>query len=188
MKKTYQVIVIGASTGGLTTLSSLFQALSKKINVPIIVVQHLHPTQNQDYIDIVGRESSLPVLEAQDKEAFQPGQIYFAPPGYHLQIESDGIFSLSVDQKVNHCRPSVDTLFESAVDVYGEQIIGVILTGANNDGAKGLQQIKSAGGLSIVQEVSTAECPFMPRAAMQLTDVDCVLSIKDIADKLNHLC
>jgi len=184
----FKAVVIGVSAGGLTALNRLFSCLKKDFSAPIIVVQHLHPTQNQSYIDVIGKDGPLPVIEAIDKCIFHAGAIYFAPPDYHLFIEKGDVFSLSVDEKINHCRPSIDALFESAADVLGSQVIGVILTGANNDGAEGLRKIKNNGGLTIVEDPATAESPYMPQAAIDCVKVDCVLGIDDIAKKLNQLC
>ena len=113
-----------------------------------------------------------------DKEAIKPANVYFAPPNYHLLINDDKTFSLSIDDKVNYARPSIDVLFESAVDVYAPWLVGVILTGANNDGAQGLRLIKERGGLAIVQDPQTAESAYMPKAALEATQVDYVLPLR----------
>lgn len=186
--KNYKVVVIGVSAGGIVTLSKLFAVLKSDFSLPIIVVQHLHPTQNFEHVHVLNNVSPLPVVEAGDKQAYDPGSIYLSPPDYHLQLERNGVFSLSIDEKVNHCRPSVDILFESAVDVFLGEVIGVVLTGANCDGAKGLLQISKAGGLTIVEDPLTAECPYMPKAALELLEADYVLKAEDIGIKLNYLC
>jgi two-component system chemotaxis response regulator CheB len=129
----------------------------------------------------------LKIKYAEDKEKIRKGCVYIAPPDYHLLIEDDRTFSLSVDAPVNYSRPSIDVLFESASDVFSEHIIGIILTGANSDGSLGLKRIKERGGLTIVQSPQSAEYPVMPTAAIAETDVDYVLDIEEIADKIKEL-
>ena len=179
---------MGVSAGGIITLNKILPKLRPGFSAPIFIVQHLHPNQDREHLFVLNQETSLPVIEAEDKQAYEAGLIYLAPADYHLQIERGSIFSLSIDAKVNHCRPSVDILFESAVDVFGRELIGVVLTGANSDGAKGLLQIANAGGVTIVEDPETAECAFMPRAALELLRADYVLKAEDIAIKLNYLC
>jgi two-component system, chemotaxis family, protein-glutamate methylesterase/glutaminase len=124
--------------------------------------------------------SALTVKDADEKEAIRPGFVYFAPANYHLLIETDHTFSLSIDPKVNYSRPSIDVLFESAANVYGPRLIAILLTGANNDGAKGLQLIKEKGGLVIVQDPRSAEFSFMPEAALQVVKPDFVLGLAEL--------
>lgn len=180
----YDAIVIGASAGGLTALSELLPAFPATYSLPIIVVQHLHPLQDNLFVEYLDHESALAVKEADEKEPIEAGHAYFAPPNYHLLIEDDRTFSLSVDDKVNYARPAIDVLFASAVDVYGARVIGVILTGANDDGAQGLRLVKEKGGLAIVQDPETAEAPLMPQAAIAATSVDYVLELPEIASLL----
>jgi two-component system chemotaxis response regulator CheB len=177
----YQAVVIGTSAGGLTALTKLLTAFPATYSLPIIVVQHLHPLQDNLFVENLDRTSALIVKEADEKESIEAGHAYFAPPNYHLLIEDDRTFSLSVDAKVNYARPAIDVLFASAVDVYGPRLIGVILTGANDDGTQGLRWIKDRGGLTIVQDPETAEVPFMPRAAIAATQVDHILALPEIA-------
>ncbi len=181
MSRKYQAVVIGVSVGGLTALAELLAGFPATYSLPVIVVQHLHPLQDSFFIEHLNRKTGLTVKEAGDKEPIEAGHVYFAPPDYHLLIEDDRIFSLSVDEKVNYARPSIDILFESAADVFGGNVIGVILTGANNDGALGLRLIKERGGLAIVQDPETAESPLMPQAAVEATQVDYVLALPAIA-------
>lgn len=162
-------------------MEELLPPLPSTYPLPIIVVQHLHPLQDNLFVEYLDRQSALVIKEADEKEKIEAGRAYFAPPNYHLLIEDDRTFSLSVDEKVNYARPSIDILFESAADVYGGDVIGVILTGANNDGALGLRLIKERGGLAIVQDPGTAESPLMPQAAIEATQVDYVLALPAIA-------
>ena len=127
---------------------------------------------------------TLTIKEADDKEEIRPGFLYFAPPDYHLLIERDETFSLSIDARVNYSRPSIDVLFESAVYVWSSGLIGILLTGANNDGAHGMRLIKEHGGLTIAQDPATAEYPVMPKAAIDAAAVDKILSIEGIGEFL----
>jgi two-component system chemotaxis response regulator CheB len=186
MKK-YKAVVVGVSAGGMAALTKLLSALAGDFPLPVIIVQHLHPHQGDFHLHYFNEKSAVIVKEADEKEKILPGYVYFAPPNYHLLIEEDESFSLSSDAKVNFSRPSVDVLFESAADVYSSGLIGIILTGANNDGAHGLSLIKKNGGLTIVQDPLTAESPFMPQAAIETADADYILSLEEIGDLLIKL-
>jgi two-component system chemotaxis response regulator CheB len=183
----YQVIVIGASAGGAAALNKLLSSFPPNYALPIIIVQHLHPLQEGLIFEYLNHKSALTVKEADEKETIKAGCVYFAPPNYHLLIEENHTFSLSIDEKVNYSRPSIDVLFESAVDVYQNRVIGVILTGSNRDGAKGLRLIKERGGLTIVQDPATAEVSAMPQAAIHATKVDHILPLPEIAQLLVKL-
>lgn len=171
----YEAVVIGASAGGSAALAQLLPRLPATLLLAIIVVRHLHSSQVGLPFPHQTRDWALPVKEADEKEPVRPGWIYFAPPNYHLLIESDRTFVLSIDERVNYVRPSIDVLFESAADVYGAHLIGVILSGANQDGAVGLRRIKERGGLTVVQDPATAEVALMPQAALAMTQIDYVL-------------
>ncbi len=172
-----RAVVVGVSAGGLDALKVLLPSIPGDFILPVVIVQHIHPQQDRFFIEYLSRSCLRPVREAEEKEAVAPGVIYFAPANYHLLIEPDRTFSLSIDRKVNFSRPSIDVLFESAAEAYGSGLIGVLLTGASTDGAMGLRRIKERGGMAIVQDPSTAEFPAMPLAAINETQVDCVLSI-----------
>lgn len=176
----YRAIVIGASAGGIQAVAEILAGLPASFSLSVIIVLHLHKRQDDYLIQFYNDLTPLLVEEAAEKEKIVPGHIYVAPPDYHLLIERDETFSLSVDAKVNYSRPSIDVLFESAADVYGAGLAGVILSGANNDGAYGLKQIKEHGGLTLVQEPKTAGFPEMPRSAMACTEVDHVLATDDL--------
>lgn len=137
--------------------------------------------------ELLNQVSRIAVKEAEDKESLSSGTAYLAPPGYHLLIEPDRSFSLSVDERVNHARPSIDVLFESAAEVFGGTLIGIILTGANADGARGLKTIKEYGGLAIVQNPEEAENPTMPKAALTATEVDYIVSLEQLTTILFQL-
>lgn len=161
--------------------------LTAEFPVAIAVVQHRHRESGVILSQVLQQQIPLPFKEAEDKDLLHPGHIYLAPSDYHLLIEP-GYFSLSTDEPVSYARPSIDVLFESAADTYGEHTIGVLLTGANQDGAQGLARIKAAGGRTIVQDPATAENPVMPEAAIAATAIDQILPLSNIADCLTHLC
>ncbi len=183
----HKAVVIGVSAGGLEVLRTLLPLLPAGFPLPVIIVQHLHPLQDRSFLEILGRSCALVVREAEEKEKALPGVVYFAPPNYHLLMELDATFSLSVDEKVNYSRPSMDVLFETAAEAFGPGLIGIILTGAGKDGAVGLRRIKENGGTTIVQDPATAQFPIMPKAAMEETEVDYVMNIEEIGRFLSGL-
>jgi two-component system, chemotaxis family, protein-glutamate methylesterase/glutaminase len=184
----FEAAVIGVSAGGLRALKTILPELPASFPLPIAIVQHLDAQADAYLAGFLDRISAIAVKEAEDKEPMLPGTAYLAPAGYHLLIEPDRSFSLSVDDKVNFSRPSVDLLFESAADALGEALIGIVLTGANSDGAHGLKAIKDRGGFAIVQDPQTADAPYMPRAALAATPVDRVVQLERIAPLLTQLC
>ncbi|WP_420265394.1 chemotaxis protein CheB [Candidatus Magnetominusculus dajiuhuensis] len=183
----YEAVVIGASAGGIEALRALFTGLPDDFPLPIAAVLHLHRSTKDELINLLQREVRLTVKYAQDKEKIKNGVLYIAPPDYHLLIEDDSTFSLSVDEHVNYSRPSIDVLFESASDAYRGHIIGIILTGANRDGSMGLKRIKARGGTAIVENPQSAQFPDMPLAAISETEVDYILDVKEIAGKIYEL-
>ena len=180
----FQCIVIGVSAGGVQALPVVLGPLPSNFPVPVIVVQHISPDSDSYFSLHLDERIEPKVKEADEKEPIMGGYVYIAPANYHLLVEADETFSLSIDEKVNYCRPSIDVLFESAVDVYKSELIGIILTGANNDGARGLKMIKDSGGLTIVQDPESAESKVMPRAARAVCKVDYVLSLEEIGKLL----
>jgi two-component system chemotaxis response regulator CheB len=180
----FSAIVIGASAGGMAAIGQILTRLPHGFDVPILIVQHLHPTGNTffaEHLDALTPES-VSVTEAHDKQPIEPGLICVAPANYHLLVEADETLALSVDPKVNHSRPSIDVLFDSAARVFGQRLLGIVLTGANSDGAAGAQVIKRLGGIVVVQDPESAEQKTMPRAAIDAAQIDRVLTIGDIAD------
>jgi len=182
----YRMVVIGTSLGGLTALEILLARLPAGFPVPVVIVQH-RDVRSHSLSMILQRSTRLRVREPQDKDPYVPGTVYLAPPDYHLLIEAEG-HALSTDAPVCHARPSIDVLFESAAEVFQRSVIGVILTGASSDGARGAAALKRAGGHLIVQEPSSAECGSMPAATLQATSADQVLPLADIASALVKLC
>jgi two-component system chemotaxis response regulator CheB len=176
-----EAVVIGCSAGGLDALRIVLEALPTDFPATVIIVAHTAPGGDNLLPNLLARICRLPVSEAQEREPALPGQVYVAPPNYHLLIEPNRIFALSVDERVCFVRPSIDVLFQSAADAYGERLIGVILTGANSDGAQGLKAIKAAGGITLVQDPVGAYADTMPKAAIATGAVDKVLQLDDLA-------
>jgi len=189
MKQTHRAIVIGSSAGGLMALKTILGLLKKDLSVPIIIVQHTGPNAGDYMVRYLDSISGLKVKEADEKEKLTPGTVYIAPPNYHLLVESDETLSLSLDERINYSRPSIDVLFESASDVFAADLIGIVLTGANHDGSQGLKRIKASGGLAVVQAPESAEVPVMPQSAIAAIGVpDYVLPLEGIAELLNRIC
>jgi two-component system chemotaxis response regulator CheB len=183
----FEAVVMGVSAGGMYALKTILPALPATFPLPVAIVQHLGPQSDAYLAEHLDSLSAMTVKEAEDKETLRPHTAYLAPAGYHLLIEPDRSFSLSVDDKVNFSRPSIDLLFESAADTFGPGLIGVVLTGANADGAHGLKAVRQKGGLAIVQDPKTAEASYMPRAALEATPADHVVDLEHIAPLLMRL-
>lgn len=184
---TFKAVVIGASAGGMEALRILLKGLPPGFAAPILIVQHMSPDSDSFLPAILREQTKLMVKEAEDKERIKAGVVYVAPPNYHLLAEADESLSLCAGERVNFSRPSIDVLFESAADAFGPALIGVILTGANHDGAKGLARIKRLGGVAVVQSPDSAKTPTMPQAALEATQVDHIAHIEDIPVLLNRL-
>ena len=182
--KSYEAVVIGVSTGGLRALETIMPLLLPKYSLAVLVVQHRSKTSGEFLYNFLDGLCALNVLEAEEKTAVTAGNIYFAPAGYHLQVEMDKSLSLSVDPPVNFSRPSVDVLFETAAEAYGDKLVGVVLTGANADGAKGLARIQELGGVTIIQDPAGAEAAQMPEAAIAAVGGDFVLPLNEIGKLL----
>jgi len=180
-------VVIGTSAGGLAALSVLLGGLPATYRLPLLVVQHVPDSGPTQLAEIFRRKTGLRVKEADDKEAINGGTLYFAAPGYHLLVEADLTLSLSQDDAVHFSRPSIDVLFESAADAWNERVAGILLTGANEDGAAGLEMIARAGGLTVVQDPAEAEVPTMPLAALQRFAPEHILPLRDIHRLLREL-
>jgi two-component system chemotaxis response regulator CheB len=171
---------MGTSAGGLHALLELLPALPVDYRLPLIIVQHRSKGEDMLLEEILQKKSLLRVKQADEKEIIRPGTVYIAPPDYHLMIESDETFSLSSDELVHFSRPSIDVLFRSAAEVYRKTLVGIVLTGANADGAAGLKAIHQEGGYTIVQEPSDAAYEAMPRAAIRTGVADMVIPLPEI--------
>lgn len=183
-----EVIVLGCSAGGLTALHRLLGGLSRPLPIPMVVVCHSGSEDMRMFCELLHSRSGLPVTEAEERMKPMAGHIHVAPSGYHLLIEQDGRFALSVDPRVAFSRPSIDVLFESAAAVWRERLLAVLLTGANADGAVGSVRVRSWGGTLIVEDPGTAQEPAMPAAALALAGADHCLTLADIPPLLELLC
>lgn len=187
VKPSFDLVVVGASWGGLQALRWLLEGLPGDFPTPLVVAQHRANDSSDVMVRMLRGHSSLAISEASDKDAIEPGHVYIAPPDYHLLIEP-GSFALSTDEFVHHSRPSIDVAFESAADAYAERLVGVILTGANTDGSAGLKRIRDEGGVTVVQDPATAARPEMPSAAMAAVRGVKVLPLRKIAPFLVEIC
>ncbi len=163
---TGKAVVIGASAGGVQALSQILPALPACYPVPIFVVVHVPPRRDNALVQLLAAKCALQVKEAEDKEMATGGTVYFAPADYHLLVEAGGTIALSSEEPVNHSRPAIDVLFETAADAFGAALTGIVLTGANHDGAEGLRAVGAAGGIALVEQPVTAEVSTMPAAAL----------------------
>ena len=181
----YQAVVMGASAGALDALSAVLAKLPPGFPLPLLIVTHLPPDRDSLLSSLLAAKCRIDVREAEDKEPIVPGVAFIAPPDYHLLVEKDERLSLSSEEPVQFSRPSIDVLFESAADAYGETLIGIILTGANDDGVRGLRAIADAGGLVLVQRADLAYASAMPRAALAACPTAREMTLEEIA---TYLC
>lgn len=181
-----EAVVIGASAGAIDALRALLPALPSTFACPVVVVVHVPPDRPSLITEIFAPQCALAVREPVDKEPLGPG-IWFAPPGYHLLIEDDRTFSLSVDEPVCFSRPSIDVLFESAADAFADKLLAIVLTGASDDGARGARAIRRAGGYVAVQRPDEALVPTMPEAAIAAASPQRVASLGEICAMLRDV-
>ena len=179
----FDLIVVGASWGGLDALTVLVRGLPQDFEVPVVIVQHRGPDAQSFLSDLLQQWTGRKVLEPEDKEPIQPGHIYIAPANYHLLVET-GHFSLTTEAPVRYSRPSIDVMFGSAAHAYGSRLIGVVLTGANEDGSRGLKCVEEYGGYCVVQDPETAEVATMPEAALRRVPRAARVPLADIAAHL----
>lgn len=179
-KKNIEAIVIGTSAGGIKALLMLLNHLPAHFHIPIVIVVHMPETRESRLAEVFQHHMAIKVMMAEDKDYVKPGKVYFAGSGYHLSIERNRSFSLSCEEPVHYSRPSIDFLMSSAADVYGASLVGILLTGANADGAAGMARIHEMGGLTIVQDPVEAEIAVMPKAAINLFSPDFILPLKEI--------
>ena len=186
MSDDYRAVMIGASAGGIEAICAVLSRLGPDCQVPIVVVLHVPTTRESRLLEVLQSRSRLPVCEVEDKQPLARGHVYLAPPDYHVLVEDEQSLALSNDLPVHYCRPSIDVLFETAAEVFEHRVIGVILTGANRDGADGLAKIIDAGGLGVVQDPGNAHSPAMPKAAINASASALVMDLLDIPDFLNE--
>jgi two-component system chemotaxis response regulator CheB len=182
-----EAVVIGASAGGVDALVNLLPALPRGYRLPVFCILHLPGDRESRLAELFGSRLPLPVREAADKEEIAPGTVYFAGAGYHLSVERDRSFSLSCEAPVAFARPAIDVLMASAADAYGPGLAGILLTGANHDGAEGMAAIHAGGGLTVVQDPQDAQVPTMPQEALRRFTPHLVLPLADIAALLPML-
>lgn len=187
-REPYEAVVIAASTGGIDALRIVLGSLPETFGAAVLVVQHTASDDGRGLCEVLAAACALPVVEAEPRQPVVAGCVYLAPPGYHLLAESGPRLALNVDEKVCHVRPSADILFATAADVWRAGLIGVVLTGANEDGANGMQAVRSRRGLAIVQLPEEAEMKEMPRAALETAGADHVLPLAQIGPLLARLC
>ena len=186
-RKTIDLVVVGGSAGAIDALKEMARHLGVTFMPAMAVVVHMAQDARAVLHEILSGPGRPRMKLAEDKEPIAAGTVYFAPPGYHLLIEAEHSFALSVDAPEHFSRPSIDVLFESAADSYGNRVAGVILSGANSDGAAGLRAIADAGGITMIQEPATAEVPAMPGAALLACPGSRVLSMQDIGKWLREM-
>lgn len=184
----FDVVVVGVSAGGVNLLLELLPALPADFPVPIVVCLHSVIGVTGELVHLLSGRARIAVREAQDKDPLEPGCVYLAPGGYHLLLERDRTMSLSLDAPVCFARPSVDVLFDSAAHAFRERTLGVVLSGANDDGAAGARAIKAGGGTLIVQDPATAQVPDMPRAAISAAAPDEIVAPEALPALLVKLC
>lgn len=184
-QKALKAVVIGGSAGAIDILTDLIPSLPKDFPLPIMVVVHLPADKHSIVAELLNEKSDVTVTEARDKEHLEPGHVYVAPPDYHLLAERDGSISLSVEERVLYSRPSIDVLFETASDAYQEKLLGILLSGANEDGARGMRMISDNEGIVIVQDPSEAQSKTMPKSAIRKVPN---AQIKTVSEISKYLC
>ncbi|PID90529.1 MAG: chemotaxis protein CheB [Bacteroidetes bacterium] len=179
-----RAVVIGGSAGSFPVVTSILHALPEDYGLPVLLALHRLKHVRAGFMEALQSKSNLEVLEPYDKDRVLPGKVYLAPSNYHMYVESNHRFQLTTEEPVNHSRPSIDILFSSVARVYGAEGVGVILSGANRDGAQGLARLKAAGGVAVVQDPAASLMPTMPSAAQGLCTPDWVLSPEGIVEYL----
>lgn len=187
MKSLYEMLIIGGSAGSLEVILQVLSRLKPDLNIPIVIVMHRNLSNETRLVNLLATKTSLRLKEAEEKEIIVSGTIYIAPPDYHLLIEKNHSFSLDDSERVHHSRPSIDVSFESGSLAYGSALIGMLLSGANADGAESLKFIKERGGLTVAQNPESADRPYMPQQAIDKFQVDLILDMDEIADVINEL-
>lgn len=183
----FELVVIGGSAGGVEVLNVLLDALPASFAPAVMIVTHLPPDSPSYLVQAFAHRCVLPVLEPDAGERIMPGRVHVAPPGYHMLVEVDRTVALSTDAAVRFSRPSIDVLFESAASVYGERLLAILLSGANDDGAQGLKRVRALGGIAWVQAPDSASSPEMPRAAIERGAADHIYSPETMARRLAAL-
>jgi two-component system chemotaxis response regulator CheB len=187
MTRKVRLIVIGGSAGSLQVVLKILGYLKKSYSIPILLVLHRNLKYDSALEELLGMRTQLIPREIEEKDRIEAGYVYICPPDYHILLENNGTFSLDDSEKVNFSRPSIDVVFQSAAAVYKNELLCVLLSGANSDGAAGLQFVQSLGGITVVQDPEEAQVPYMPQQALKIMKVDHVLNSSEIAGLLNSL-
>jgi len=182
-----ELIVVGASAGGVSALQQLLAALPAGLPMPVLVVLHLPRDRPSGIASLLDGGCALPVREAEDKHPLEPGTVTFAPPDYHLLVEGRDSVALSIDPPVLFSRPAIDPLFESAAEVFGSGVLAILLTGASNDGSAGVARVREAGGQAWIQSPDDAFSPIMPAAALAHAGADAVLTLVSLCSRMKGL-
>ncbi len=187
LRANYKAVVIGGSAGSFSVVSKMLSQLRKDFHLPVIICLHRLKHVRSGLVESIRLKSNLEVIEPNDKEKIVNGKVYLAPSNYHLFVEYDGTFSLSTEKPCNHSRPCIDHTLSSAAYVYRNKMIGIVLTGANKDGAKGMKDIFDKGGVTIIQDPKTCEVDTMPKSVARLIKPEKTLSPDQIVEYLNQL-
>lgn len=182
-----KVVIIAGSAGSLEVLMQVLPRLKPITTFSLVIVLHRKSSEDNTLEELISIKTIIPVKEVEDKTELLPGFIYVAPSDYHLLFETNGELSLDTSEKVNYSRPSIDVSFESAAEVYGPSLTGILLSGANADGTHGLKVINEKGGTVVIQQPDTADMPFMPRHALENVAADRVLNIEEILEFINNI-
>lgn len=182
-----KVVIIGGSAGSLQVLLQILPLIEKPVSFALVIVVHRKSSDEQTLEDLIALRAKIKVKEVEDKIKLESGFIYIAPSNYHLLFEKDETLSLDTSEKINYSRPSIDVSFESAAEIYGENLVGILLSGSNSDGTIGLKAIQAAGGTSVVQNPLSAEMPFMPNNAILHTKPDFILNTEEILEFIKEI-
>lgn len=188
MRRDIRVVVIGGSAGSFQVVGRLLHALPSEFPLPVLLCLHRLKHVRSGFVEALSVKSSMRIVEPYDKETIREGCAYLAPANYHMYVEMGGRFALSTEGMVNHSRPSIDLTFYSVARTYREKALGIILSGANSDGADGLSYLKQLGGVALVQSIAESEVPTMPAAAKQRAEVDGELRVEELISYLKGLC
>jgi len=183
----FKVVIIGGSAGSLEVLMKVLPRLTPISKFAVVFVLHRKSAEDSTLEELIAMKTVIPVKQVEDKTPLLPGFIYVAPSDYHLLFETHHQLSLDTSEKINYSRPSIDVSFESAAEVYGPQLTGILLSGANSDGTNGLKVIKQQGGTVVIQDPATAEMPYMPRTALENVTPDFVLGVEDLLQFINNI-
>lgn len=185
--KDCKVVIIGGSAGSLQALLQILPFIENAVSFAIVIVVHRKNSDEQTLEDLIALKSKIKVKEVEDKVPLKPGFIYIAPSNYHLLFEKDETLSLDTSEKINYSRPSIDVAFESAAEIYGSHLIGILLSGSNSDGTVGMKAVKEAGGITVVQNPLSAEMSFMPNNAILHVAPDFILKTEEILEFIKEI-